>query len=78
LAAAVLSHLKSGERETFLEVEARLEGALSELEKRLPPKEFADVVALGRLMRGERPPQNLSPSLQHLIDDLRLDGRRMP
>jgi len=74
LGAAALCWLKTGDRTRFLEIEARLESALPDSERLLPPREIADIIGLGRVMRGERLPRGVSPSMQRLINDLINNG----
>jgi hypothetical protein len=74
LAAAALSRLKAGDREGFLAAEGQLETELSHVESRLLPRELADVIALGRAMRGERPPANTSDGIARLFYELRLEN----
>lgn len=74
LGAAALCRLKDGDRAGFLETEGQLEASLSDTERWLPPREIADIIGLGRLLRGDRPPRVVSFNLQRLLDDLNDGG----
>jgi hypothetical protein len=69
LAAAAITALNSGDRSAFLEVHTRLEDAVGEPGRLIPAAEVADVLALGRYMKGNRPSGG-SPRLQQLLTDV--------
>lgn len=70
LAAAAMTHLNAGDRDGFLEMHARLEETLAHSRHIAPPPEVADLLSLGRHMKGDRSVTGASPRLRELLNDL--------
>ena len=67
LAGGARAALKAGDVPRFLDVAARLEARLTPYESMSPPPQWADVLALARLVRGERLPVALPDGVERLI-----------
>lgn len=70
LAAAAMAQLNAGDREGFLEMHTRLDETLTRSGRISPPPEVADLLSLGRHMKGDRSVTGASPRLRELLNDL--------
>ncbi len=70
LAAAAMTAFNAGDRDGFLALLPRLEAAVGAQGGLAPSEEVADLIALGRFMRGDRPVNEGSPRLRRLLDEL--------
>jgi hypothetical protein len=70
LAAAAMTTLNSGDRDGFLALLPRLEETLARDGRLVPSAEVADLLSLGRYMRGDRAFSSASPRLRQLLSDL--------
>ncbi len=70
LAAAAMTTLNSGDRDGFLALLPRLEESLARDGRLVPSAEVADLISLGRYMKGDRSLPGASPRLRQVLDEL--------
>ena len=70
LSAAAMTTFNAGDREGFLALLPRMEEALARDGRLVPSAEVADLISLGRYMRGDRSLPGASPRLRQLLDEL--------